>query len=262
MPRSVTVAWLYLRVGAMNELQYRANFLVAVFQSFLALAVALIVLTLVYAHTTELNGWTEPQLLCLLGIQILMGGLIGATIQPNMERLMEEVHDGKLDFPLTKPADSQLLISVREVRIWQSTNLVAGAIVVAVGVAQLGSHIALVDWLLFSLLLLLGAIMLYSFWLILTTGAFWIVRMGFLTDLWEGVYQTGRWPIGIYPDWLRYSLTFLIPIGFAITVPAEALTARLQWSTVVLAAGFALVLFFLSRWFWRLGLRHYSGASA
>jgi ABC-2 type transport system permease protein len=104
--------------------------------------------------------------------------------------------------------------------------------------------------------------MLYCFWLLLTTGAFWIVRMGFLDDLWEGVYQTGRWPIGIYPDWLRYSLTFLVPIGFAITVPAQALTARLQWSSVLLAAGFALVLVGLSRWFWRFGLRHYSGASA
>jgi ABC-2 type transport system permease protein len=80
--------------------------------------------------------------------------------------------------------------------------------------------------------------------------------------LFEGVYQTGRWPIGIYPDWLRYSLTFLVPIGFAITVPAEALTARLQGNTVLLAIGFAIVLVTVSRWFWLRGLRRYSGASA
>jgi len=91
MPRPLAVAWLYIRIGAMNELQYRANFIVALFQALLALAVALVVLSLVYAHTTELNGWTEPQLLCLLGIQILMGGVINAVIQPNMERLMEEI---------------------------------------------------------------------------------------------------------------------------------------------------------------------------
>jgi ABC-2 type transport system permease protein len=104
--------------------------------------------------------------------------------------------------------------------------------------------------------------MMYCFLLILTTGAFWVVRMGFLPDLFEGVYQTGRWPIGIYPDWLRYSLTFLVPIGFAITVPAEALTSRLQWNTVLLATGFAIAVVIVSRWFWQRGLRHYSGASA
>jgi ABC-2 type transport system permease protein len=262
MPRPFAVAWLYFRVGAMNELQYRANFIVAVFQSLLALAVAIVVLKLVYAHTTELNGWTEAELLCLLGIQILMGGVISAVIQPNMERLMEEIGDGKLDHALTKPEDAQLLVSVREIRIWQVTEVVSGAIVIGVGVAQLHDTTPAANWLAFVFLFPVGAVMMYCFWLILTTGAFWIVRMGFLAELWEGLYQTGRWPIGIYPDWLRYSLTFLVPIGFAITVPAEALTSRLQWSSVLLATGFAIVLMIVSRWFWRRGLRRYSGASA
>jgi ABC-2 type transport system permease protein len=235
---------------------------VALFQALLALAVALAVLNLVYSHTAELNGWSEPQLLCLLGIQILMGGLISATFQPNMQRLMEEIGDGKLDYALVKPADAQLLVSVRELRIWRTVDAIAGAAVIGVGVAQLHGNVPAGAWLAFAFLLLLGGVMLYCFWLILTTGAFWIVRMGFLDDLWEGVYQTGRWPIGIYPDWLRYSLTFLVPIGFAITVPAEALTGRLQWGTVLLAAALAVALVAISRSFWRLGLRRYSGASA
>jgi ABC-2 type transport system permease protein len=86
--------------------------------------------------------------------------------------------------------------------------------------------------------------------------------MWFLADLFEGVYQTGRWPIGVYPGWLRYSLTYLVPIGFAVTVPAEAVTARLEWTTVALALGFAAAACVVSRWFWRFGLRRYSGASA
>jgi ABC-2 type transport system permease protein len=262
MPRPLAVAWLFIRIGAMNELQYRANFIVAVFQSLLTLVVALVVLGLVYAHTTELNGWTEAQLLCLLGIQILMGGVINAVIQPNMERLMEEIGDGKLDHALTKPEDAQLLVSVRELRIWRTMDIITGAIVIGVGLRQLHGGLSVGDWLAFALLLVLGGVTMYGFLLILTTGAFWIVRMGFLPDLFEGVYQTGRWPIGIYPDWLRYSLTFLVPIGFAITVPAEALTSRLQWNTVLLAIGFAIAVVIVSRWFWRRGLRHYSGASA
>ena len=49
---------------------------------------------------------------------------------------------------------------------------------------------------------------------------------------------------------------------FAVTVPAEALTSRLHWPTLLLALGFAAMLFGFTRWFWRFGLRHYSGASA
>ena len=43
-----------------------------------------------------------------------MGGLIQTVIQPNMERLMEDVQQGTLDYVLTKPDDAQLLVSVRE----------------------------------------------------------------------------------------------------------------------------------------------------
>lgn len=262
MLHPLRIAWLYFRVGAMNELHYRANFAVALFQSLLALGVALVVLKLVYSHTTELNGWSEPELLCVLGIQILMGGVIHAAIQPNMERLVQEVRDGKLDYALTKPEDAQLLVSVRETRIWQAVEVIAGSVVLIVGVVRLHARVGIGDWLTFAALLLLGAVMIYCFWLILATGAFWVVRMWFLAELFEGVYQTGRWPIGIYPDWLRYSLTFLVPIAFAITVPAEAITSRLQWGSVLTAASFAVVLLVFSRWFWRLGLGRYSGASA
>ena len=42
------------------------------------------------------------------------------------------------------------------------------------------------------------------------------------------MYEAGRWPIGIYPPWLRAILTFVVPVGFAITVPAEGLVGRLD----------------------------------
>jgi ABC-2 type transport system permease protein len=260
--RTLRLAGVYLRLGVMNEAQYRANFFIAAFQSVLAVAVGLVVLALVYSHTTLLNGWTKSELLVILGVQILLGGVVHATIQPNMQRLVEEVRDGKLDFALTKPEDSQLLVSLRELRMWEAVDVISGTIVVVVGVTQLESRIGIGNVATFLALLLVGALLLYCFWLILATGAFWVVNMWFVAELFEGLYQTGRWPIGIYPGWLRYSMTYLVPIGFAVTVPAQAMTGRLHWGTVVVALGFAVVLAAFTRWFWRFGLRRYSGASA
>jgi ABC-2 type transport system permease protein len=262
MLRALRVAWMFFRLGVLNELQYRTNFFVAAFQSLLSVGVAIVVLKLVYAHTTQLNGWSEAELLCVMGIQILMGGIIHSAIQPNMERLVDEVHDGKLDFLLTKPEDGQLLVSVRDFRIWQIVEVISGAVVLGVGVARLDTSVGIGEALSFVALLLVGALLLYCFWLVLATGAFWIVHMWFLAELFEGVYQTGRWPIGIYPGWLRYSMTYLVPIGFAITVPAEAVTSRLSWTTPLIALVFAVVLFMATRRFWRFGLSRYSGASA
>jgi ABC-2 type transport system permease protein len=141
-------------------------------------------------------------------------------------------------------------------------EVVTGAVVMAVGIGRLQSDVGLADALAFGVALLLGTLMIYCFWLVLSTCAFWIVRMDNVVELFDGVYLTARWPVGIYPDWLRFGITFLVPIAFAVTVPAEAVTSRLEWQTLALAAGFAVVLFGITRWFWRFGLRSYSGASA
>jgi ABC-2 type transport system permease protein len=259
---SLKVTWLFFKLGVLNELQYRVNFFVALFQAGIALATGLVVLSLVYSHTDELNGWSQSELLCVLGIQILMGGIIKSYIQPNMTRLLEDVREGKLDFALTKPEDAQMLVSVREVRIWQAVDVFSGLIVLGVGLTRITTDVGLVDAAAFAVALAIGAVLIYCFWLIIATVAFWVVNMWHAVELFDGIFQTGRWPIGIYPGWLRYSVTFLVPIAFAVTVPAEALTSRLDWQTLVLAVVFGVVLFSFTRWFWRFGLKRYSGASA
>ena len=260
--RPLRLFGLFFRIGALNELQYRANFAVQIFQSIIALGTGLAVLGLVFSQTTSLNDWTQPELLAVMGVHILMGGVIRTVIQPNMERLMTDVREGTLDFVLTKPEDSQVLISVREVKIWQAVDIVVGFVVLAIGVSQVQASVGPVQALAFAAALLLGGSMIYCFWLIITTGAFWIVRMDEVHELFDGLYQSGRWPVTIYPSWLRISLTFLVPIAFAVTVPAEATTSRLTAETLALAAGFALGLLVFTRWWWRFGLRRYSGASA
>jgi ABC-2 type transport system permease protein len=191
-----------------------------------------------------------------------VGGIIGTFIQPNMERLINDVRLGTLDYVLTKPDDSQVLVSVREIRIWHLVDVVLGIVILVIAAGEVPGTLGGSGMLAFLAALALGASMVYCFWLILTTAAFWIVRMDEIVDLFQGVYQAGRWPVTIYPDWLRVGLTFLVPIAFAVTVPAEAFTGRLTAPTLGLAALFALGLLLFTRWLWRTGLRRYSGASA
>ena len=231
-------------------------------QSVIAVGTGLAVLALVFGQTSSLAGWSQPELLAVMGVHILMAGVIGAVIQPNMQRLMTDVREGTLDFVLTKPEDAQVLVSIRDVRIWQLTDVAIGLVVLAFAVVQMQGRAGLLEAAAFVAALLLGGSMIYCFWLILTIGAFWVVRMDELHELFEGLYQSGRWPVGIYPGWLRIGLTFLVPVAFAVTVPAEALSGRLTPGTFALAVGFAAVLLAFTRWFWRFGLRHYSGASA
>ncbi len=259
---ALRVALLYWRVAALNELQYRANFFIQLVQAAIGFGTGVAVILLVFSHTNELNGWDAYELLALFGVQMLLGGLVHTAVQPAMQKLMDDVREGTLDYVLTKPLDAQLLVSVREARVWRLVDALGGLTIIVYALTQVERAVGLEDVAGFLLMLSLGAAMLYCFWLVLATMAFWVVRIWAVNDLFEGLYQTGRWPIGIYPGWLRYGLTFLVPIGFAVTVPARAVTSRLDWQTAAAAAAFALAAVVVSRAVFRRGLRSYSGASA
>ena len=252
----------YLRVGIQNEMQYRVNFFVQLGQSLISLATGLIGLWLVFSHTTVLNGWTQPELLVVMGIFIMMGGVINAFIQPNMTRLLEEIQLGTLDYALTKPADAQALISVREFHLWSLTDVIVGIIVLSYAIYHYQGSVGVVQTLEFVLALLMGSILIYCFWLIITSTAFWIVRVDEIVNLFQGVYAAGRWPVAIYPRWLQLGLTFIIPVAFAVTIPAEALTSRLTPQVLLGSFGLTVLFSVVARFIWRLGLRNYSGASA
>ena len=81
-------------MGALNELQYRANFFIQVLQSALSLAAGLVGLALVFGRTASLNGWTRPQPLALMGVFTMVGGIANTFIVPNMQRLVDDVQRG------------------------------------------------------------------------------------------------------------------------------------------------------------------------
>lgn len=258
----IRILWSYFRLGILSELEYRANFFIQLLESLLGLLVALGGLAVVFTHTDSLGGWLPDHLVTLVGIHILVGGVINLIINPSMQRFMEDVRKGTLDFTLLKPADAQLLISVQRVEIWKLVDVVMGAVVIGVALVRLGARIGLVETAVFLLALLCGGIIVYSFWLILATFSFWFIRVENILVIFQSMYVAGRWPIGIYPAWLRFTLTFIVPIAFAVTVPAEGLIGRLTGETMMLMVGVTLGLLMVSRFFWKFGIRFYSGASA
>jgi ABC-2 type transport system permease protein len=252
----------FFRVSVMGELAYRVNFFWQLFQSLLSLAVSLIGLAVIFSYTDTLGGWQPSEILVLVGVYFLVGGIIGLVIQPGMEQFIESVRDGTFDFTLTKPEDAQLIVSIRQVEIWRLIDIGLGLAVLVVALIWMGEKVSILQAGLFILMLIAGAVIIYSFFLILATLSFWFVRVENILVIFQSMYEAGRWPVSLYPGWLRYGLTFVIPVAFATTIPAEALTARLSWETLLGAVGLAVGLFAVSRLFWRVGLRHYSGTSA
>jgi ABC-2 type transport system permease protein len=163
---------------------------------------------------------------------------------------------------LTKPLDSQFIVSTRYFVPWRLVSVVAGLGLVGYAAWRLDAAITPVGVALFLLLLACALTIVYCVMLGVMTLCFWFVRLENLMALLWSFWEMGRYPITVYRGVLRFALTYLVPVAFVTTVPAQAVTGRLTASAVFAAMGVAMGLLLVTRWFWLFGLRHYTSASS
>ena len=106
--RVLRLMWVFLRVGVMGEMAYPVNFLAHLVNSALELGTALAGLAIIFSHAETLDGWRPDEVLALVGVFFLVGGVIGLVIQPGMERLTEAVREGTLDFTAAQKLADEL----------------------------------------------------------------------------------------------------------------------------------------------------------
>ncbi|TMB62154.1 MAG: multidrug transporter [Chloroflexi bacterium] len=244
------------------ELEYRLNFIFVLLEMVLVVGTSVGAVLIMFAHTTNLNGWTLPQMLVLIGVFYLIQGGNALLFEPSFQRLMEHVRLGTLDYHLLKPVNTQFIVSVRHMRVVRIPDVLLGFIVMGVGLAQLGARVGPLDALLFALALLCGLALVYSLLLVLVTLSFWFVRVENLLTIFWAFTDAGRFPVDLYPGWLRFTLSTVVPIGIAVTAPSQAIASKIGPVEVALLAAGTVVAFTVASAFWRLGLRNYTGASA
>jgi ABC-2 type transport system permease protein len=253
---------VFYRTSVQTDMEYRADFFTRVIASLLGLLTTLGSLSITFQYTSTLGGWSFAQTLVLLAVYYLMDGLIEMFIAPNMREIMVQVREGTLDFVLLKPVSSQFMATFRTINIWRATSLLIGIGLTIYTVQRLALTMGPSQALMFAGALVAGLGVIYSFWLVLVTLCFWFQRVDNMEQIVWQAFEAGRYPVEIYPAWLRTALTYVIPIMFIITVPAQALSGRLEASFILVALGVSAVSIVASAGFWRFGLRYYTGASA
>jgi len=263
--RPLKLFWLFTKVSVQNFAAYRFDLVTRLFVSVMHLAFELAVVWTIFTNTQTLRGWKWQQMLVMVGVFRVIAGGIRILIVPNMRKVLEEIMDGTLDYVLLKPVHSQLLVSIREVVVWRIVDVMLGLSVAIIGCVKTGGTVPLRTALLFALMLAAGFIVVYCIWLIIAAACFWFSRIHNIEMIFWNVFEAGRYPIGIYPEGVRFTLTFLFPLAFITYYPAAAMTGdpSLFPAHIPFAAiGLAGVMLVLSNRVWHYGLRRYSGASA
>ncbi len=262
--RPVRLVMAFLRASIQEQTAYRVNFGLHLFSSLLSLATGLIGLQVIFGQVERINGWDPAGTLAVLGVYLLLGALRGLVIGPSLDSLggMDgEVWQGAFDFTLLRPAPTQFLVSVRKWRVTALVDLLLALAVLGAALLKLPAWPDADAVLTFGLALLAALGVVYA--MLLTTAALIFWSPGVLS-LWvfDGIFQLARYPLDLYPGWLKLVLTWVIPVGVITTLPAEALAGALDAPRLgALLLGSAVLVVAASLLF-RAGLRRYGSASS
>ena len=247
-----------------NELAHRANFWISLLHSLLNLGTGVLGIVVLFSQVETIHGWDLSSTLALLGIHLTIGALRSLFIGPSLDALagMEgEMWTGTFDFTLLRPVDAQFLASVRHWRPFALVDLALGLGVLVVTTIQLGHTLTLASVAAVLVALAAGVTILYAMLLAFTALIFW--SPGFLfTWLFDSLFQMARYPVGLYPGWLRLILTWIIPVGVMTTIPAQALLGQLSAEMLIGSVALAVAFFVGASALFRIGLRRYGSASS
>jgi ABC-2 type transport system permease protein len=249
---------LFWRTSWAAEVEYRSNFVFAALSSGGTLVASGFSLWLFYRGGAGFPGWSLDESLVVLGLSSVFTGLVGALLAPNLGRIVTHVEQGTLDFVLLKPVDPQLQLSLRVLSPWGLVDIAFGAALVVAGLVRAGVGLRAV---LAVVPLLSGVILLYGLWFLVATTAVWFTKIYNATEVLRGLLDAGRFPLAAYPAAYRVFFTWVVPVAFLTTVPAEALLGRASTTLLVAGPAVAGLVFVVARRFWLRALRSYSGAT-
>lgn len=262
MARYLRLLVVQLRTSVLLSLQYRWDFFLEGFLEAFWTTTALLPLLVVYHDRDTVAGWSLPEALLVLGWFAFLQGVLEGAINPSVTQVVEHVRKGTLDFVLIKPADAQFLVSTARFQPWKATN-----VFVALGIfvyafrrmhrVPTPSSIAL------ALVLLLAACtILYALWIMTVSAAFVVVRVDNLTYLFSSIFDAARWPASVFRGLVRVLFTWVIPLAFMTTYPAQALLGQLAWTQALVAIAFAAGFLLVSRAIWQRAIGRYTSASS
>lgn len=256
-----SIFWAITKASAIAEIEFRLNFVMKIINDIFWYAAQIFTFEVLFRHTNLIGDWNLQQTRVFLGVLFIVDAFYMTFIQENLDRFSEKVRKGELDLLLTKPVNSQFMITFARISVSCIGNLLIASTWFIWSLSQLPDF----NWLkVFWIFLLVpaGFSVMYGIRFSIAAMAVVFVRVDSMQYVWYQLYRLGMRPDSIYMPWLKFILLTILPVALIASVPARAILNPpeiwvVAWSLI---AGPLLIWF--STWFWKQCLLRYQSSSS
>lgn len=251
----------FFRASFTADLEFRANFLIRIVTDIFWYLAQIISFEVLFNYTDHIGDWDRARTRVFLGVLFVVDAIYMTIFSANVDGLSESVRKGGLDLLLTKPVNSQFIMSCQRASTAHLGNLLLAIAWLLWSLFQIPSFSWIgVLWL--FLLLPCGALVFYSLRFLFASAAVVFTRAENIQYLWYLLYKLGMRPDNIYAPWLKYLILTLIPVGVIASVPSRLLLNFANpwlglWSVFV-----AFICLKFSNWVWNTTLKYYASSSS
>lgn len=255
---------LLIRTSIRSRMQYKFNFVLGVILAALIQISEFLMVAIVLFKFGAIQGWSMYEIGYLFAVMTFSKTLY-RTLADEVHHLEKYLVSGELDQLLTRPVPVLLALMPQNFRIMLGEVLQGGFLFIW----SLGSMISSgqVTWIAIPqtlFIIITGAVILFSIGLATATCGFWTTRISELQTFTEDAAGTAvRYPLSLYPGWLKGLLLVVIPVGFVNYVPSlYILRGELGPWVFPAAAAVAGICLVLSLKFWTFGMTKYQSAGS
>lgn len=251
--------WRMVGLSIRGQLQYRASFVMFTIGDAMKGFIEYLGIWAFFGRFGTLGEWTLAE----AGVFFGMVSIAFAITELLMRALLVfsgHVRNGDFDRLLVRPRGTLLQLMGTECQLIRIGRLLQGVAVLAVSLGLLQVTWGWDRWLLLLLSIASGAFLFAGIIVLQATSCFWTIES---LEAWNaltyGGVSTLQYPLSIYPRFLRYLFTYVVPLAALSYWPCAYLLDRgyaspwLSW----LSPAIGVLFFAVSTCVWRYGERHY-----
>jgi ABC-2 type transport system permease protein len=259
----------YLRIWAasarysiVRTLMFRGDFLIWSLVELGWMTVNLLLVAVIYQHTSSIAGWSEYQMVLLVGTAMLIQRLLMGFFWSSLFELGRNIRNGNFDFFLAQPGHPLFMASTRKLDPDGLVNSFVAIAVVVYAARKLGLHPTALDLVLYAGLILCGLAIHYSILVLTMSLSFWLKSAQNIEGAYFTLAEYSRMPREAFRGVASVAFVWVLPAVVVGNAPARTLLhgfepAWVLWLLGVAVGWLALALFVFNR-----GLRQYASASS
>ncbi|MBO9597964.1 MAG: ABC-2 family transporter protein [Cohnella sp.] len=242
-------------------LEYQTDFLILLVSAVITQLLGIVFLRVIFDRIPDINGWGFWEVAFMYAMIYVTEG-IGSLLFEGTWRLGGLINRGELDMLLLRPVSPILQVLASGVGVNGIGNLVTGSIIIGQALVHMD-----IEWkwdkiCITVIVLLSAAVVRIAINLASNCANFWIRNAGNAFSLMVlNVGDFAKYPITIYPSFVRVLVAGVVPFAFVSFFPVAAINGAngLAWVwmlcpvVAILCAGASVAIF-------RIGLRTYESA--